>query len=411
MRTTLRAVVALLLASGAASHAGQDGVPAVQQQRSAAQPAHAGAQAVPQLRPARRLSPAEHRFLVEAAQSGHAEAQAGRLARARSASAEVRDYARQLVEDHEAANVQLRQIAQAHGITPPGAPSPQQRRWLGLLASLQGPAFDQRFLQQMMEDHRKAIDLFADVAGNELHDRALQGYARQTLPVLRDHLSRAQRLHAQSRVEAMQHSGPAPAAGRAGELSNARQQVRDAIQVVQRMKSDPRIAQLLQRAQGVFIVPDYARGGFGLGVQAGEGVLVTRDGQGFSGPAFYNMGGISVGPQAGLAGGEVAFLLMTERAVQQFRSERKFSLTIDAGLTITDASFRGHASTGKVQDVLVWSGTGGAYAGISVGVTDVFADHAENRAYYDRADASPLTILSGRLEDPYGNALGRVLGA
>jgi lipid-binding SYLF domain-containing protein len=64
-----------------------------------------------------------------------------------------------------------------------------------------------------------------------------------------------------------------------------------------------------------------------------------------------------------------------------------------------------------VQDVVVWSDTEGAYAGLSVGVTDILVDSEANRAYYGRADATPLTILGGRMEDPYGNALGRVLGA
>lgn len=199
--------------------------------------------------------------------------------------------------------------------------------------------------------------------------------------------------------------------GGASEHADARQKVQGAVQVVQKMKSDPRLTQLLERAHGVFIVPNYGRGALGIGAQGGEGLLVTRNGEQFGSPAFYNMGGVSIGAQVGAAAGEVAFLLMTERAVQQFRSDRKFSLNADAGLTIGNYSARAQTSAGKVQDVVVWSDTEGAYAGVSAGVTDILPDNEANRAYYGRSDATPLTILSGRMEDPYGNALGSVLGA
>lgn len=405
------------------SHAQQSFAPAVQQQPSAAQPPHAGAQVQPRLQPARRLQRADREFMVSAARAGLAQRRAGDLAASRSDDDQVRAFARRLGDDQRRARTQLAQIARAHGVRLPTAPAEQDREWLELLSHLEGDAFDQRFLQQMIQGTRKAIDLFAGVSASAARDRALRGYAAQLVPLLREDLGEAERLHLASRVDAAQASGmaqlpgsaaptplAAPVEGRGTPLANARGQVQQAVQVVQAMKSDPAVARLLERAHGVFIVPSYARGALGVGLQAGQGVLVAREGNGLTGPAFYNFGGISVGPQVGIAAGEVAFLLMTERAVQQFRSDRKFSLTLDAGLTIAEYSARGHASTGKVQDVVVWSGTRGAYAGISVGLTDVFADNEENRAYYARPDAMPLTILSGRLEDPYGNPLGRVLG-
>ena len=112
------------------------------------------------------------------------------------------------------------------------------------------------------------------------------------------------------------------------DLRNAREEITEAVQVVQRMKRDPGLLALLERAKAVFILTDYGRAGFGIGAQGGEGVLVTRQGERFSNPVFYNLGGVSIGAQAGVAGGEVAMLLMTDRAVENFRSGRKFSATV-----------------------------------------------------------------------------------
>lgn len=400
---SFKLLAAVVACCAAAAQAQQQPAPALQHTAATTQAA------------ARRIPAADRQFMARAAASGHAEVEAGRLAIAQAADPDVRSYGRMLVDDHQRADSRLVRIAHDHGINLPTGPSAQQRRELQRLHREQGDGFDAAFLQRMIVDHRQAVRLFQREAQHGHAD--VQAFARQVLPTLREHLRRAESMHAQLQASAgttTARGSRQQAHGRsdvAQERSDARQMVQDSVQVVHRMKSDPRLAQLLQQARAVFIVPNYARGALGVGVQGGEGLLVTRQGQDFGSPAFYNMGGLSVGAQAGGAAGEVAFLLMTDRAVQKFRSDRKFSLDADAGLTIGNYSTRGQASAGKVQDVVVWSDTEGAYAGVSVGVTDVLADNEANRAYYGRSDATPLAILGGRLEDPYGNALGRVLGA
>lgn len=193
------------------------------------------------------------------------------------------------------------------------------------------------------------------------------------------------------------------------ELADARETVQEAVQVVQRMKAQPGMAQTLARARGVFIVTDYGRAAAGIGVQGGEGVLVTRQGQEFGNPVFYNFGGVSVGPQIGASAGPVAFLLMTDQAVNRFASDRNFSLSASAGLTVAPWSARAMAATGKISDVLVWSGTAGAYAGANLGIEGVVVDSEANRAYYGRRDATPAQILGGRVTHPHNDVLGMVL--
>ena len=60
-----------------------------------------------------------------------------------------------------------------------------------------------------------------------------------------------------------------------------------------------------------------------------------QDGR-WSGPAFYNMGGVSIGAQAGVSSGQIALILMDDRALRTFGQDNKFSLNADAGLTFVN---------------------------------------------------------------------------
>lgn len=402
MRNFLSIVAATALLCGAVVHAQ---APAARQPGSTGA-SHAGTQQLPVV----GISSTELEFMLQAARINHAEIEAAQLALQRARDPGLREFAQELLRDHRSANTQLRQIALSRSVALPTGPSRQHQRMLDALRGLRGEAFESEFIQRAgLEAHRETIALHRAQASRDHGDAALRNHARSTLKTLQRHLDMAAGLHAAAAHGGAGRTAEGSARGTAGnELADAQDRIREAIQVVQRMKADARLAPLLERAQGVFILPTYARAALGVGVQGGKGVLVTRQGEQFGNPVFYSMGGVSVGPQAGGAAGELALLLMTERAVQRFRSDRNFSLTADAGLTVGDSTARSHASTGKVQDVLVWSGTRGAYAGGSFGVHDIVVDAAANRAYYGR-DATPLAILGGRVENPHNNTLGRVL--
>lgn len=364
------------------------------------------------------LTGGDRNFLRNAAQGGHAEVIAGKLAVTNASAPAVRDYGQRLMDDHMAADRKLDELAGRFGITLPSRPGPDQQGELDRLKDMTGPDFDREFTQKLgIEAHRQTIALFRKEADAASANAAVRRFAQNTLPTLEQHLRIAENLQANGgAASARVASGNGAAAG-AGAIDtstpagDAQQEVREAVQVVHKIKSDPHAAQLLQQARGVLILPNYGRAALGVGVQGGEGVLVTRNGKGgFGDPAFYNMGGIGIGAQAGASGGEVAFLLMSDRAVQKFRSGQKFSLNADAGLTIVDYSRRGEQSTGKLQDVVVWSDTRGVYAGASVAITDVMVDRKANHAYYRKPDVTASAILGGRVDNPHNNVLGMVLG-
>lgn len=176
---------------------------------------------------------------------------------------------------------------------------------------------------------------------------------------------------------------PAAAGAAIADKTDAIAQINEATRVIREMNREPEASQLLQEAQGVFIVTRYARAGFGVGVRGGEGTLLVKQNGSWSNPAFYNFGGVSGGLQAGAEAGSLVMVLNSEKAVQSFMQENNWSLNADAGLTIVAWSERAKGEVG-MGDIVVWSNTGGLMGDLAVSVTDIFFDEEETGAFYGR---------------------------
>lgn len=192
-------------------------------------------------------------------------------------------------------------------------------------------------------------------------------------------------------------NNPASNAVTNGPAADARDTLQEAMKVVQKLRADKDLAPKLAQARGVFIVPNFARAAAGVGIKGGEGVLLSRNNGQWSNPAFYNTGSLSVGPQVGASGGQVAFLLMTDKAAKVFDETNNFSLNANAGLSIVNYSARAQASAGKGEDVIAWSDTEGLFAGANIGINDIVADNDENHAFYGSQQADAQAILKGKV--------------
>lgn len=188
-----------------------------------------------------------------------------------------------------------------------------------------------------------------------------------------------------------------------GENQDTIEQMKEAARLIQRMESEPKLKSMMQQAKGILLVPDYARAGLGIGGSGGEGILMVNDQGKWMGPAFYNLGGISVGAQAGVEMGSVAMLLMSDKALKNFRQDNKFSLDADAGLTIANYTAKAGASTGR-GDIVVWTDTKGAFAGATVGASDITFDNDENAAFY-KPGVKASDIMTGKVKSRQGDAL------
>jgi putative membrane protein len=133
---------------------------------------------------------ADAKFLVEAIRIDLAHERLGELAAQRSESERVRHFGERLCSDHGHAMEATAELAQALNVAgppEPGAPAEQQYQ---SLAQLSGGAFDQAFIDAMIERHRDAIAKFKKEV-EDGDDLDVTGFARATLPKLEDHLAMA----------------------------------------------------------------------------------------------------------------------------------------------------------------------------------------------------------------------------
>ncbi len=206
---------------------------------------------------------------------------------------------------------------------------------------------------------------------------------------------------AEARDAAKQEASASTSETRDKAAYSAEERVNRAVVTVGKMKQDPEISKLLTRANGVLIVPHFVKAAAIVGGQGGEAVLLVRRDHGWSDPAFYHIGGASIGAQIGGQAGSMALLLMNDKAVDAFKEHSSnWSLDGSVGLTIVDYS-AGAAKVPGEGDVVVWSDTKGLFGGASVGVRNIGRDEDADRAYYGDPHVSSEQILAGDIHNPH----------
>jgi SH3 domain-containing YSC84-like protein 1 len=147
----------------------------------------------------------------------------------------------------------------------------------------------------------------------------------------------------------------------------------------------------LKNAKAVLIVPSLLKAGFVFGGSGGNGVLLARDvktGE-WSQPAFYSIGSVTFGLQAGGESAEVIMVIRTQKAMDAlFTTEFKLG-----GDTSISAGPRGAGAKSDVKtDIVSFSKSKGLFAGLNLEGSRLKVSDDSNSAYYDQA-VSPVDIL------------------
>jgi putative membrane protein len=132
-------------------------------------------------------------FIAEAARGGLAEVRLGELAQRNGSAGAVKEFGQRMVADHGSANDLLKKLAQAKQIAVPTDLGPKEQAIYEKLAKLQGSEFDQAYAQAMVEDHETDVRHFTAQAQSG-GDFEVARFARDTLPVLQQHLQAARQL-------------------------------------------------------------------------------------------------------------------------------------------------------------------------------------------------------------------------
>lgn len=157
-----------------------------------------------------------------------------------------------------------------------------------------------------------------------------------------------------------------------------------------REKSIPR--DLLDKAEAVAVFPSVLKAGFILGGRGGRGVISRRVPGGWSAPAFFNLGGGSIGLQIGAASTDYILLFMNEHAVESLLGD-KFEIGGEGSAAAGPVGRSASASTDLKLNaqILSYSRSRGAFAGLELKGVVIKPDNEDNSQVYGMTARDILT--------------------
>jgi len=131
--------------------------------------------------------PTSQQFVTKATEANLAEIKTSQIALSKSEDTQVRNFAQEMIDDHTKANERLAALAGRKNLKVPDDTDMMHKTSLKLLETKSGSSFDKSYISQMEKDHQKALQLFRDAAKSTNVDVDLKAFATSTLPTLQQH--------------------------------------------------------------------------------------------------------------------------------------------------------------------------------------------------------------------------------
>lgn len=157
---------------------------------------------------------------------------------------------------------------------------------------------------------------------------------------------------------------------------------------------------LMQKAHCAVIVPGLKKGAFIIGGQYGKGFITCRSRGGWSAPAAIRIEGGSVGFQIGGSETDVVMLVMNTRGAERLM-QSKFTLGAEGEVAAGPVGRNATAQTDAkmTAEILGWSRTRGAFAGVSLKGATLRSDHDDNEALYGQR-LGTKEVVEGTVKAP-----------
>ena len=175
--------------------------------------------------------------------------------------------------------------------------------------------------------------------------------------------------------------------------------VNDSIEVFEQIMSIPEKGMppsLLNRAQGIAIIPGMIKAGFIIGGRHGSGIIVIRNSEGgWSNPAFITLTGGSVGWQIGAQSTDIILVFKSRKGVDNIM-KGKFTLGADAAVAAGPVGRQAEAATDieLKAEIYSYSRSRGLFAGISLEGAGLQIDDDANAAFYSEKVARSNDIFT-----------------
>jgi len=158
---------------------------------------------------------------------------------------------------------------------------------------------------------------------------------------------------------------------------------------------------LLEDAECVAVFPSVIQAGFILGGRGGRGVASCRTMQGWSAPAFFTLGGGSVGLQIGAQSTDFVMLFMNTDGLNSLLSN-EFTLGGDASVAAGPVGRQAGASTDLklTAKILSYSRSKGLFAGLELKGVVVKPDKDDMRDVYGAGVTAKDVLRDNKVTAP-----------
>lgn len=172
------------------------------------------------------------------------------------------------------------------------------------------------------------------------------------------------------------------------------------------------VRKLMREAKGVLIVPNLIKAGFFLGGQGGNGVLLLRQANGWSPPAFYTLGAGSIGLQFGVQDSEMVFMIRTDKAVDALMKDQ-MKLGVDGSVAVWNVGggVSAATTTNLGGDIVAFGTVKGLFGGGAFEGGAIIRRGDLNRDYYGQAVEPPAIVMQGAVSNPHADSLRNALAA
>ncbi|SHG58231.1 DUF4142 domain-containing protein [Pedobacter caeni] len=133
-------------------------------------------------------------FMKTAALAGIMEIELGKIAQQNAANPKIKKFAGQMVNDHTRIANDLKVLADSKKVSLPGSLPAADSKHVEEMKKMTGAAFDKHYMDMMVKDHIKALDLFKSAAVSG--DVKIRNFASKTLRTLERHFKRAGEINA-----------------------------------------------------------------------------------------------------------------------------------------------------------------------------------------------------------------------
>ena len=160
--------------------------------------------------------------------------------------------------------------------------------------------------------------------------------------------------------------------------------------------------ELMERAECIGVFPGVKKGAFVVGGEFGRGIFTCRQKDGTMGaPAFFSMGGPSLGWQFGGQSADLVLLIMNETGVRHLLQD-KFTLGGEAAAVAGPVGRTAQAAT-DIQlhaEILSWSRSRGLFLGASLEGVVIKPNKDSIETFYGRPLTARDILVEHEVETP-----------